>query len=201
MPSIATQQKAQYLQVFHNKIKKPAADARLASSEKKRTITKWLFKMINMKKYKINRGFTLIEILVVIGIIGVLAAIVLLAINPARQFAQARNTQRESNLTAILNAIGQNIADNKGIFGGVCATTLPVTTASTSIDNGTGGTGKDLSCLTPTYVPSFPTDPEHTSGVDTLYDISVDSVGRVMVCAPEAAEPAIVGSVGICIKR
>src|SRR3989344_457694 len=63
-----------------------------------------------------REGFTLIEILVVIGIIAVLATIVIIAINPARQFAQARDTQRTSNLNTILNAIGQNIADNRGIF-------------------------------------------------------------------------------------
>ena len=71
-----------------------------------------------------NKGFTLIEILVVIGIIAILATIVIIAINPARQFAQARNTDRTSSVNAILNAIGQRIADNKGIFAstGGCPT-------------------------------------------------------------------------------
>src|SRR3989344_1242012 len=43
-----------------------------------------------IQHYKNNAGFTLIEILVVIGIIAILATIVIVAINPARQFAQAR---------------------------------------------------------------------------------------------------------------
>src|ERR1700682_851650 len=71
---------------------------------------------------KLTQGFTLIEILVVIGIIAVLAAIVIIAINPARQLAQARDSQRTSNTNSILNAIGQRIADNKGIFAGTFTT-------------------------------------------------------------------------------
>ena len=147
-----------------------------------------------------NAGFTLIEILVVIGIIALLATIVIIAINPARQFAQARNTQRESNINTILNAIGQNIADNKGVF--TCGSvTLNANTASTTVDSGTGGTGKDLSCLTPTYIPSFPSDPTPPVAPATGYTISVDSVGRTLICATLAAEPAIVGSGALCVKR
>lgn len=161
-----------------------------------------------------NAGFTLIEILVVIGIIALLATIVIIAINPARQFAQARNTQRQSNINTILNGIGQNIADNKGIF--TCpGNTTPltpvspaITIASTSIDNASGGSGGtpslhlDLaSCLTPTYVPTFPMDPTQTAGVVTGYTLNVDSLGRVLVCAPNANESALGNPGALCVKR
>jgi type IV pilus assembly protein PilA len=61
-----------------------------------------------------NQGFTLIELLVVIGILGVLLAIVIVAINPAKQFAQANNTTRRSSVIALLNAVNQYSADNTG---------------------------------------------------------------------------------------
>src|SRR6185369_1400042 len=104
-----------------------------------------------MKKIAKNKGFTLIEILVVIGIIAILATIVIIAINPARQFAQARNTQRESNVETILNAIGQNLADNKGIFTCSTGTPIPVYPAA-AIQIGTNSGLVDLSCLAPTYI-------------------------------------------------
>src|SRR6185437_14162204 len=63
---------------------------------------------------KTEKGFTLIELLVVIGILAVLLAITLIAINPAKQFSQANNTKRRSDVNAILNAVDQYAADNKG---------------------------------------------------------------------------------------
>lgn len=164
-----------------------------------------------MKKRQL-RGFTLIEILIVIGIIAILAAIVIIAINPAKQFAQARNTQRQSNIEAILNAVGQRMADNKGVFQGnfTVATvsytcpSLPIGTTG-NIYNGSVGSdpiGIDLSCLTPTYIATFPTDPVSASGNLTGYTVIVDSAGRISVCAPSAsAETSIPGATALCVKR
>lgn len=147
-----------------------------------------------------GRGFTLIEILIAIGILAALAAVAIVAINPARQFAQARNSQRQSNITTLLNAIGQNIADNKGVF--TCGSvTLEANSASTSIDNGSGGSGKNLSCLSPTYIPVFPIDPNNPNAPASGYTVSVDSVGRVMVCAPNANEAALGSPGGLCVMR
>jgi len=144
-----------------------------------------------------KQGFTLIEILVVIGLIAILAAIVLIAINPARQFAQAHNSQRTSNAEAILNAIGQNLADNKGVF--TCGTTphtIPV--GPTDITSVAGG--EDLApCLVPTYMSSMPVDPVgsttpacvplYTSNTsyETCYSIARDTVtNRITISAPDA---------------
>ena len=74
---------------------------------------------------KRNSGFTLIELLVVIGILAILLSIVLIAINPARQFGQANDTKRQSAVTQILNAVGAYAADNKGQLPAAITTSAP----------------------------------------------------------------------------
>jgi len=108
-----------------------------------------------------RRGFTLIELLVVIGILAVLLAITLIAINPARQFSQANDTKRASDVNAILNAIDQYAADNKG--------TLPTgigTTVATISD-----TGANLcDALVTKYLAALPVDPLTNNGTPVSQD-------------------------------
>jgi type IV pilus assembly protein PilA len=117
---------------------------------------------------------------VVIGIIAVLAAIVLIAINPARQFAQARNAQRSSDTNALLNAYGQQLADNKGVTCVSGVTTTPAEIKS--------GAAIDFACLVPNYIPSLPFDPSASgaSATSTKYFINNDASGRITISAPSA---------------
>ena len=134
-------------------------------------------------------GFTLIEILVVIGIIAVLAAIVLIAINPVRQFQQARDTQRTSNANAILNAVGQFIADYQG--------RIPA-----GITNSVTEIGSALCTdIVPTYMPALTTDPSSNNNGGSVEAADCGSLGtgdvkytvvqdgttqRITVSAPDA---------------
>ncbi len=109
------------------------------------------------RTYSKSQGFTLIELLVVIGILAILLAITLIAINPARQFSQSNDTKRRSDVNAILNAIDQYAADNNG--------TLPtgITTSSLSISN-TAGQADICAALVTRYLAALPQDPLSNNG-------------------------------------
>ena len=62
-------------------------------------------------KNKKNKAFTLLEILLVIAAIGILAAIVIVAINPQRQLAQVRDSARQSDLNTLNSALQQYLID------------------------------------------------------------------------------------------
>jgi len=145
---------------------------------------------------KLQKGFTLIELLVVIGILGILLAIVLIAINPAAQFAQANNTARTNDVNTMLNAIHQYAADHKGILPPSAAAAYPVAPeAAVEISK----LGVDICAATsPDYVSLLPTDPDSatngvavadcTSSYATGYFIVKDASGRITISAP-LAEP------------
>ncbi len=136
-------------------------------------------------------GFTLLEILLVVGAIAIIAGIVVLAINPSKQLADTRNAQRRLNVSTILNAVYQYAIDNSG--------TLPATITTTTTGICKTGAGSctsliDLSVLTTngTYLVSIPTDPTGVSANGTGYSISKNTNGRVTVSAPSAENSATI---------
>jgi|GEM_PF-1663954 len=50
-------------------------------------------------------GFTLVELVIVIGILGILVAVVLTVLNPARYLARARDSTRQSDIKLIQAAV------------------------------------------------------------------------------------------------
>lgn len=149
------------------------------------------------KIFKNEKGFTLIELLVVIGILAILLSIVLIAINPARQFGQANDTRRRSEVTQVLNAVGAYAADHKGLL----PTGIPVSPA-VALPIASGATNADIcAAIMPTYIPALPQDPKQGTGTAitdcttyvTGYTIVQDAAGRVTVSAPltEIATPVI----------
>lgn len=111
-----------------------------------------------------SKGFTLIELLVVMGIIAILVAVVAVAVNPGRQFAQARDTQRRADISAIVSAVYQYATENNG--------NLPAAITTTATNIGTGAGLVNLSAsLVPTYLAAIPADPSTGTQADTLYII------------------------------
>jgi len=136
-----------------------------------------------------STGFTLIELLVVIGIIAILAAVVIVAVNPAHQFALARDTQRSANVAAILDAVDENMAEHKGIL--TCngtASNLGTNPNFSPISSGDTNGGDLGSCLVPNYLSSMPYDPSTGSYTDTTnystgYSIQKNASGHITVFA------------------
>lgn len=160
-----------------------------------------------LRKQAANQGgFTLIELLVVIGILAILLAITLIALNPTQHFQGARNSQRSSDVTAILDSIYEYQAANTG---NLPASVQGLTAATTYDIRSTAAVGNKVDLcanLVPTYVADMPLDPDTNfgtktgatacaGGTDTYatgYTITKSATGRITVSAPHAENSATI---------
>jgi prepilin-type N-terminal cleavage/methylation domain-containing protein len=163
-----------------------------------------------MKKAK---GFTLVELLIVIGVIAVLAALAFVALNPLARFQDSRNAQRWTDVNALIGAIKLQQVDNEGNY-------LQVITDEVSADTryqiGTNGSDCADDCGNPTvilddacidltdladtgYLPAIPMDPSTGTAAKTGYYMMIHTSGALEVgsCNEEAGSGSAVPQVKV----
>lgn len=165
--------------------------------------------------FKFKKGFTLIEILLVVAMISVLAVAVFVALNPAKRLIDSKNARRQSDVDTILSAVHQFIVDNRGVF----PTNMPATNAESQL--GTAGSGCAIAtggcavtaaaCVDlmtgatnlSSYLKTMPIDPTTSTytAAETGYSIVRDTNGIVTVRACGSETPAGEATVTIVASR
>ena len=141
-------------------------------------------------------GFTLIELLVVVAILGILTTVLVVSVNPQRQLARARDTQRQSNLVGIMSSILQYSSEHSGDLpdtdGNPATSNFPTSATCIGTDAGCfdlAGAGEVGEEIVPVYMVEMPKDPRivgtSTAGTDgnTGYTIYVDANNRLHASA------------------
>ncbi|MCK5211505.1 type II secretion system protein [Candidatus Parcubacteria bacterium] len=170
--------------------------------------------MNNLTRRKVaKRGFTLVELLIVIGVIAVLAAFAFVALNPLARFQDARNAQRWTDVNAVIAAIKLHQIDN----GGTYLADIDDLTADLYYQIGAGESCNDT-CSNPTvilqtacldlselvdngYLASIPIDPNASgASVDEVrYYFSKQSTGALVVgsCSEEIGSKAAIPAISV----
>ena len=141
-----------------------------------------------MYKLKQNLGFTLVEIIIVMAVIGILVAVSIVAFKPYEILANSRNAKRVSDILAVNSALGHWISRegaNETDPYSTLGLLAPGITALTPSDGSVSGEGVDATTLSqlalPEYLNIIPKDPDGS----TEYRIGVDDISspmHVLVC-------------------
>lgn len=146
-----------------------------------------------------QKGFTLIEILIVIGIMTILASAVIISTNPAEHFARARNATRLAHMNSIATAIYSYAVDNDGNLPDCNTSHATVPSGTTALSAGSSSQDFDNKrgvegCraelvdgeneIEAVYMPELPLDPK----TGEYYRIASDLNGRRIEITSTASE-------------
>jgi len=136
-----------------------------------------------------SRGgyFSLLEIMPTVSVLAAIAVIVILALNPKKQFEYARNTRRRGDLSLIADALSSYTRESgRGLIAAV------PTAPNAAIEICAGPPAANCLSLEPllgVYLDSIPRDPSAPSSGHTRYFLLRLSESSITVFAPDT-EPA-----------
>jgi prepilin-type N-terminal cleavage/methylation domain-containing protein len=142
-----------------------------------------------------KKGFTLLEILLVITLVSILLVVLFRLINPGQQIADINNAQRQADVMTIYTAINQYRDINSGrLPEGITNEIKSICQPGCTLDNSKIDINSDLEA----YIPfgKIPIDPKQEGEDITGYSVSVEDVsGRVVVSAPLAENGVLINTI------